>query len=157
MNIPIVSFSMLSQHTVQHGGSNYVPFLLQCFSSIFTIGSLYTASLFAHLAFCLCWASYSLTLRIISKRSSDAKFWLKLLIKLSGLKSLYCVCILKKSLPLKTPMKSCKMPFTKFSMSAPIWPSFPEALVFLDRSLFVAPFPVQLASLEPVASPSPLF
>lgn len=79
---------MLSQQTVQHGGSSRPFNLLQCFSSILTTGSLSTADFLARLLRCLCWASYSLMRLIISNRSSEAKFWLKLFIKLFGLKPL---------------------------------------------------------------------
>jgi hypothetical protein len=53
MNIPLVPTLILSQHTVQAGGSILRPFFLQCFFSIFTYGNFLIASEFAALDFLL--------------------------------------------------------------------------------------------------------
>ncbi len=124
MNMPFVASSILSQHTVQQGGSSYLPFFLQCFSSIFTIGSFSTQVFFARFALYRYIASCSLILRIASKRSSEAKFDWKLCMKLLGLNSLYCICMRKNSCPLNTCIKLRSRPFTKFSICAPAAPSF---------------------------------
>ena len=116
MNIPLVLSSILSQHTVQQGGSRSLPRFLQCFFSISTIGSFSTADFLALFALYLYAASYSLIRLIISKRSSEAKFWLKLLIKLFGLKSLYCICMRRNSRPLKTSIKLRSKSLTRFSI-----------------------------------------
>ena len=128
INIPLVSLSILSQQIVQQGGSKTVPFFLQCFSSILTIGSLATADFFARFAFYLLVASSSLILRIISKRLSEAKLELKFSMKLFGLNSLYYICIRKNSRPLKTSIKLRNRLLTKLSIYEPIAPpSYPSA------------------------------
>ena len=80
INIPFVPIGIVSQQTVHDGGSNSLPFFLQCLFSILTTGNFPTASLLALYFLALASASYSLILRTISKKSSsvplpaDAKF-----------------------------------------------------------------------------------
>ena len=72
---------------MQVGGSSSPPLapFLQCFFSIFTIGSFLTASVLALFFFAYCSASISLILLIRSKKSSsEEKFPLKLVINVSG-------------------------------------------------------------------------
>ena len=120
MNIPSVFISIESQHTVQHGGSVFpLGNFLQCFCAISTSGSLSTASFFAF--WDLYWraASSSLILLIISNKSSEAKFWLKLFMNELGSKLLYDACILAKSRPLNTFRKLLNKSFTMLSMCSP--------------------------------------
>ena len=117
MNIPLVARSILSQQTQQQGDSSSLPNFLQCLSSIRTIGSFSTADIFARFFGFIADASCSLTRRIISNRSSDAKLELKLLMKLLGLNSLYSAS--------NTSTKLRSRSLTKFSIWAPtLEPSF---------------------------------
>ena len=74
MNIPFDPRDIVSQHTVQEGGSISFPVFLQCLGSILTTGSFCTASVLARFFLALASASCSEILRTISKKSTSPEF-----------------------------------------------------------------------------------